>query len=122
MPSLVVAAGGVVVVVAVADAAVAVAVVADAAVVDVADVDAAVAQISPGAWQGRTSTSEPRMEAIDSSRMVEAVDYQMLMASLCYCASENLMMMVRTLLEGEKEDLGLDPMVVASYQIPLPAV
>jgi len=46
----------------------------------------------------------------------------MLMASLCYSASENLVMMVRKLLEVGKEDLGLDPMAVASYQIPLQAV
>lgn len=62
------------------------------------------------------------MEAIGSSRKVEAVDCQMLMASLCYSASENLVMMVRKLLEVETEDLGLDPMAVASYQIPLQAV
>lgn len=63
-----------------------------------------------------------RMGVIGSSHKVEVVDCQMQMASLCYSASGNLVMMVRKLLEVETEDLGLDPMAEASYQIPLQAV
>ena len=62
------------------------------------------------------------MEVIGSSRKVEAVDCQMLMASLCCSASETLVMMVRKLLEMEIEGLGLGPMAAASYQNPMQAV